>query len=158
MDAADDRDRFIDAIRVGSIVVVVLGHWLMAAVVRRDGVLRADNALTAMAWLQPLTWLLQVVPLFFVAAGFANARSLTAPGRGVARFLAQRVVRVVPTPVVMATAVSRAELFGLHGVPSSALATAAVGWLLVAAPSGTAHRSVTAVESSAPSDGVRPRP
>ena len=103
---SDDRDRFIDAVRVGSIAVVVLGHWLMAAVVRRDGELRAANALASLPGLHLLTWLLQVVPLFFVAAGFANARALARPGRRPAAFLAQRVAHVVPTPVVMTTVAS----------------------------------------------------
>src|SRR5665811_1603866 len=30
---APDRDRFIDAVRAGSLLIVVLGHWLMATVV-----------------------------------------------------------------------------------------------------------------------------
>ncbi|MGN6610815.1 MAG: acyltransferase family protein [Angustibacter sp.] len=122
MGAGDDRDRFVDAVRVGSIVVVVLGHWLMAAVVRRDGELRAANALAAMPWLQPLTWVLQVVPLFFVAAGFASARSLSRPGRRTSTFLTQRVARVVPTPVVMAVVAGLALLVATGvGAPSSTL-------------------------------------
>ncbi|MGN6300743.1 MAG: acyltransferase family protein [Angustibacter sp.] len=122
MAPADERDRFIDAVRVGSIAVVVLGHWLMAAVVLRGGEPRAANALAAMPWLQPLTWVLQVVPLFFVAAGFASSRALSRPGRRTAPFLTRRVARVVPTPLVMSSTAGLALLVAAAaGAPPSTL-------------------------------------
>src|SRR4029079_19218557 len=82
---APDRDRFIDAVRAASLLVVVLGHWLMAAVVVKDGHLTATNALTSIPALQLSTWLLQVMPLFFIAGGFSNItvwRSLRRRGGG----------------------------------------------------------------------------
>lgn len=48
------RDRFIDVVRAGSILVVVLGHWLMAAVVW-NGQVRAENVLMILPALQPVT-------------------------------------------------------------------------------------------------------
>lgn len=78
-----DRDRLIDFLRASSLVVVVLGHWLMAGVaVGADGRIAGVNALSTVLVLQPLTWLLQVMPLFFVAGGFSN---LTTWRRQVAR-------------------------------------------------------------------------
>ena len=73
---APDRDRFIDAVRAGSLLIVVLGHWLMATVVVRDGHITGANALTSIPALQLATWLLQVMPLFIqntvcVLGGFA---------------------------------------------------------------------------------------
>ena len=44
---APDRDRFIDAVRAGSLLIVALGHWLMATVVVRDGHITGANALTS---------------------------------------------------------------------------------------------------------------
>ena len=69
---ASDRDRFIDAVRAGSLLIVVLGHWLMATMVIRDGQVIGSNALTSIPALQLATWLLQVMPLFFIAGGFSN--------------------------------------------------------------------------------------
>ncbi|AYY13118.1 acyltransferase [Actinobacteria bacterium YIM 96077] len=69
----DDRDRVIDAVRVTSLLVVVLGHWLMADVSVVDGGVRASNVLDQFPALHIVTWLFQVMPLFFVAGGFANA-------------------------------------------------------------------------------------
>ncbi|WP_411117515.1 acyltransferase family protein [Streptomyces sp. 058-1L] len=67
----DTRDRYVDLLRVASLAAVVLGHWLMAAVTP-DGV---GNLLAVVPALQPLTWLLQVMPVFFFVGGFAHALS-----------------------------------------------------------------------------------
>lgn len=65
------RDRYVDLLRVASLAAVVLGHWMMAAVTP-DGV---GNLLAVVPELQPLTWLLQVMPVFFFVGGFAHALS-----------------------------------------------------------------------------------
>ncbi|MFD4593802.1 acyltransferase family protein [Streptomyces rubiginosohelvolus] len=65
------RDRYVDLLRVASLGAVVLGHWLMAAVTP-DGV---GNLLAVVPALQPLTWLLQVMPVFFFVGGFSHALS-----------------------------------------------------------------------------------
>ncbi|MFZ1286590.1 MAG: acyltransferase family protein [Candidatus Phosphoribacter sp.] len=68
-----NRDRWADALRVGSLLVVVVGHWLMVAVTA-DG--EITNALKLIPALQPATWVLQVMPLFFLVGGVAHAHSL----------------------------------------------------------------------------------
>ncbi|MBT2379663.1 acyltransferase [Streptomyces sp. ISL-111] len=65
------RDRYVDLLRVASLAAVVLGHWMMAAVTP-DGV---GSLLAVVPALQPLTWLLQVMPVFFFVGGFAHALS-----------------------------------------------------------------------------------
>ncbi|MBT2369264.1 acyltransferase [Streptomyces sp. ISL-10] len=65
------RDRYVDLLRVASLGVVVGGHWLMAAVTD-DGV---GNLLAVVPRLQVLTWLLQVMPVFFFVGGFSHALS-----------------------------------------------------------------------------------
>ncbi len=72
-----ERDRVVDFIRVASMVVVVLGHWLMAMLWAGPDGLVYGNALDDSVGLQLLTWALQVMPLFFLAGGFSNGRSLT---------------------------------------------------------------------------------
>jgi hypothetical protein len=68
------RDRYVDLLRVLSLGVVVLGHWLMAVVaIGEDGVARAGNVLAVVPALQPATWLLQVMPVFFLVGGFSHA-------------------------------------------------------------------------------------
>ncbi|MEU0986521.1 acyltransferase [Streptomyces sp. NPDC005953] len=67
----DTRDRYVDLLRVASLGVVVLGHWLMAAVTD-DGV---GNLLAVVPELQLLTWAFQIMPVFFFVGGFSHALS-----------------------------------------------------------------------------------
>lgn len=74
-----DRDRVLDVIRIVSLGGVVLGHTVMAASIIRDHVLIWDNLLTTSALFQAMTWLLQIMPLFFFAGAAACVSSWT-PG------------------------------------------------------------------------------
>lgn len=104
-----DRDRWIDFLRAFSIAVVVFGHWLVAVVVWRDGAIEGFNALEALPGLWPLTWVLQVMPLFFFVGGFSNLMSLRAARRrdeGYAAYLQGRFRRLLrPTITFLAIAV-----------------------------------------------------
>jgi len=100
---APERDRFIDAVRAGSLLIVVVGHWLMANLVVRDGQVIGSNALTSIPALQLATWLLQVMPLFFIAGGFSNItvwRSLRRRGGGYSDYLHGRLVRLLRPTLV----------------------------------------------------------
>lgn len=70
-----ERDRVVDLVRSASLVVVVLGHMLMAVVVWDDGTPRIRNLLDLVPSLRILTWALQVMPLFFAAGAVANRGS-----------------------------------------------------------------------------------
>jgi fucose 4-O-acetylase-like acetyltransferase len=61
------RDRAIDVIRIVSLVAVVVGHTIMATSAIRDDVLIWSNLLTASVVFQALTWVFQIMPLFFFA-------------------------------------------------------------------------------------------
>jgi hypothetical protein len=98
-----DRDRTIDFLRVVSIAVVVLGHWLIAVVVWRDGHVEGYSALEVIDGLEIITWALQVMPVFFFVGGFANLRTWRAvrrDGGGYASFLHGRMVRLLRPTVV----------------------------------------------------------
>jgi len=73
-----ERDRVVDALRAGSLLVVVLGHVLMAYVTWDAGRPRLGNLLAELPALKILTWLLQVMPLFFAAGQIANGGSYAA--------------------------------------------------------------------------------
>jgi Acyltransferase family len=70
-----DRNRVVDVLRALSILVVVFGHWLMAAVTIENGELAAGHLLILAYWTHPLTWLFQVMPVFFLVGGYANGLS-----------------------------------------------------------------------------------
>jgi hypothetical protein len=104
---AATRDRYVDLLRVGSLGVVVVGHWLMAVVVvGADHTVRATNTLAVVPWLQPLTWLLQVMPVFFFVGGFSHATALESVrrrGGTYADFVRSRAGRLLrPTAVFIA--------------------------------------------------------
>ena len=96
-----DRDRYVDLVRGLSIVWVVLGHWLVTELIWRDGELGLVSALGEAPWLWPLTWVLQVIPLFFFVGGYANRRSwegVERRGESYAAFVDRRLRRLM-TPV-----------------------------------------------------------
>ena len=69
------RNRYVDFLRAASIIVVVLGHWLIAAPRVLPGGLEYNVLLSEASWTHYLTWILQVMPIFFLVGGYANARS-----------------------------------------------------------------------------------
>ena len=78
------RNRYVDLLRVVSIFVVVLGHWMMAVLAYRDGKFTGQNLLEIDPWTHILTWIFQVMPVFFIVGGFTNASSWrSASERGV---------------------------------------------------------------------------
>jgi hypothetical protein len=97
-----DRNRVVDLLRAASILVVVFGHWLMAAVTIESGELSAGHLLVLADWTHPLTWVLQVMPVFFLVGGYANGlswRSALKRGDGYGGWLRARLRRLI-LPVV----------------------------------------------------------
>ena len=82
MQTPPDRDRYADLLRVVSIGLVVLGHWLAAVVLVRDGELVTGRLHAIVPWTQGATWVFQVMPVFFIVGGFVNARSWSRAMRG----------------------------------------------------------------------------
>jgi hypothetical protein len=70
----DTRNRYVDALRAASILVVVFGHWLMAGPeILADGTIRIGHLVAESTLIQGLTWIFQVMPVFFFVGGYANA-------------------------------------------------------------------------------------
>ncbi|OBK31596.1 acetyltransferase [Mycobacterium asiaticum] len=67
------RDRAVDVARLTALVVVMFGHCaLLLGTIDSSGV-RIGNLLGAVPALAPVTWIVQVMPLFFLAGGAAGA-------------------------------------------------------------------------------------
>src|SRR5262245_16872692 len=70
--AKPDRDRAVDVARLGALLVVMLGPCaLLLATIDASG-LRIGNLLGELPVLTPITWVAQVMPLFFLAGGAAG--------------------------------------------------------------------------------------
>ncbi len=92
------RNRYVDFLRALSILAVVFGHWLMAAPQIVDGEIEVQHLLVVAPWTQVATWVLQVMPVFFVVGGYANAASWEAANRnglGYSTWLRSRMSRLV---------------------------------------------------------------
>lgn len=115
-----------DLYRVVAVLVVVVGHWLLAAVTFHGGRFGYDEVLAELPWTQWLTWLFQVVPVFFVVAGYANAASWThrhAAARPLRDWLRHRVAGIVgPTTAYVAVPVVAVAVAGWLGIDGSRLA------------------------------------
>ena len=87
-------------------MLVVIGHWLLSVMTYRGGEFGRDNPLVLLPWTQWLTWLFQVVPVFFAVAGFASAVSWArlVAGGAVSReqWIRRRVARTLGPTVVYA--------------------------------------------------------
>ncbi|HHU09070.1 MAG TPA: acyltransferase [Intrasporangiaceae bacterium] len=116
------RNRVVDFLRALAITVVVIGHWLMAAVVIRDGEVVPNALLNIADWTHPLTWIFQVMPIFFLVGGYANAlswRSARRKGQPYAGWVRARLQRlggpVVPLLVTWLVLASTAYTLGVPG-------------------------------------------
>ncbi len=101
-----ERNRYVDLLRAASICLVILGHWLVVAIYTQEGAIYAGDALSAIPWTQWLTWLFQVMPIFFLVGGYVNGLGWQSAQRrqaGYAAWLARRLQRlIVPVLPVLA--------------------------------------------------------
>ncbi|WP_406862226.1 acyltransferase [Streptomyces sp. HUAS MG47] len=127
------RDRAVDALRALAILGVVLGHWLVTALVADTGTLRTASPLQYGPELAPVTWMFQTLAVFFLVGGHVGVKShLAARARGTAyrTWLAARTARLF-RPVLALLAlwavaaglllVSGAELQTVHTLGKLAL-------------------------------------
>ncbi|MFI0778368.1 acyltransferase [Streptomyces sp. NPDC021212] len=92
-----ERDRAVDALRAFAILGVVLGHWMVTALVADSGTVRATSPLQYQPHLVPLTWAFQTLAVFFLVGGQMGARGhASARARGVTyrQWLGARMARL----------------------------------------------------------------
>lgn len=99
-----ERNRYVDFLRAVSILMVVTGHWLIVALYFHDGKLELSDLLKMQPNTQWLTWLFQVMPIFFIVGGYANAVSLEGArrrGTNYAGWLISRLNRLASPLLVL---------------------------------------------------------
>ena len=100
----DERNRYVDFLRAVSILMVVTGHWLIVALYYKDGAFIPGDLLELRPNTQWLTWVFQVMPIFFIVGGYANAVSLESArrrGTDYAGWLVTRLNRLVSPLLVL---------------------------------------------------------
>lgn len=92
-----ERDTAMDLVRAFCLVVVVALHAFMAGIAAPGGEIVVTNVVEGQAWFAPVSWLVQVMPLFFIVGGFAGIthwRRTRARGGTAAGFVAGRLRRL----------------------------------------------------------------
>ncbi|HEU5160686.1 MAG TPA: acyltransferase [Streptosporangiaceae bacterium] len=122
-----DRARAIDGLRALAILGVIVGHFLVLALTVDPGrALRVTSPLISLPAFAPLSWVLQMLGLFFLVGGYAAAKSRERGG-GYRAWVSRRMRRLIRPVVVVATALGAAlPLLALAGVPAGTLRTTVV--------------------------------
>jgi len=103
----ESRNRYVDLLRAVAISAVVIGHWTMAApYIGADGRAAIEHLLVVSPPTRTLTWLFQVMPVFFFVGGFSNGtswRSTLRKGESFRSWFSSRLQRLLaPTLVLLA--------------------------------------------------------
>lgn len=89
------RDRAVDALRALAIAGVILGHWMVTALVVTNGghgtAVRDVSPLATLPVLTPLSWVFQTLAIFFLVGGYSAATSYRG---GYRAWLVRRMARL----------------------------------------------------------------
>jgi hypothetical protein len=117
----ESHNRYVDFLRALSICAVVFGHWLMAAPFIDQGSIAISSMLEHREWTRWLTWVFQVMPVFFLVGGYSNSiswQSARRKGKTYAEWLQLRLQRlagpVLPLIVMWMILAGGAQWLGMR--------------------------------------------
>jgi fucose 4-O-acetylase-like acetyltransferase len=123
-----ERNRHLDLLRPVAIGAVVYGHWLLADLTYSGARFSYRDALGYVGWGQWLTWAFQVMPVFFLVGGYANALSWTthhARGESWTWWIQRRAMRLWwPTAVYLGAGALAVVAAGAAGTARANIAVA----------------------------------
>ncbi|MEU7829418.1 acyltransferase [Nonomuraea sp. NPDC049129] len=105
--ATPQRDKYVDWLRALSLIVVVVWHWAFTILQWKPEGPEPTSPLGFTSGLWILTWLLQVLPLFFYVGGHVHLLSWSraqARGIGIGRFVWRRI-RALAAPALVLSGV-----------------------------------------------------
>ena len=122
------RDPSVDAIRIVLLVAVFALHAMMCGVSMGAGGPVLENALEEQAWFGPVSWIVQIMPLFFIAGGFSSLhhwRSMRSRGASASDYVRARLERLVRPAIALVVVVAGGlAALSLAGLPAELVATA----------------------------------
>ncbi|MFJ9771772.1 acyltransferase [Kitasatospora sp. NPDC101157] len=124
------RDRALDGLRALALLSVPIGHWMLGGLtLSSDGALHNASPLSSLGFFAPVSWVLQMLGVFFLVGGHSSVRSLERArekGLTYGSWLRARTVRLL-RPVLGVTAVwaLMIPLLPRLGVPADTLRTGA---------------------------------
>ncbi|MFF0071874.1 acyltransferase [Streptomyces sp. NPDC005494] len=123
----DRRDRAVDGLRALALLAVPTGHWLLGGfTLDGEGALHNASPLSTFAVFAPVSWVLQMLGVFFLVGGYASVLSYGRRPSTTRAWLRGRMVRL-GRPVLGVTAVWALMIPVLYaaGVPEATLRTGA---------------------------------
>jgi len=117
----ESRNRYVDFLRALSICAVVFGHWLMAAPYVDSTGIQISSMLEYQQWTRWMTWVFQVMPVFFLVGGYSNSiswQSAQRKGQSYGEWLQLRLQRlagpVLPLILVWVALAAGAQALGMR--------------------------------------------
>ena len=90
------RDKYVDFLRAFSLVIVVLWHWVFTILTVSADTVSPSNPIGFTKGMWAITWLFQVMPVFFFVGGFAHRLAFDDYVKGTSRrFLRRRTKRLL---------------------------------------------------------------
>ncbi|MFH8383122.1 acyltransferase [Kitasatospora sp. NPDC018058] len=126
----ETRDRALDGLRALALLSVPIGHWMLGGLTRTpDGALHNASPLSSLGFFAPVSWVLQMLGVFFLVGGHSSVRSLERArekGLTYGSWLRGRTIRLL-RPVLGVTALwaPLIPLLPRLGVPVDTLRTGA---------------------------------
>ncbi len=132
------RDDYIDFLRAFSLLVVVAWHWVFTIVIWKDDGPHATNPIGFTSGLWAVTWLLQVMPLFFYVGGYSHLvawRRAQARGEHLRGFVVRRMRGLaVPALALLgvwtALGVALGAIFNLQWIGRAVLLVVSPLWFM----------------------------
>lgn len=126
--AGTRRDTSVDAIRAACLIIVVALHATMVGVSRGQHGVIIENALENQPWFAAVSWIVQVMPLFFIAGGFsafAQWQRMAERGAPAGDYVRARLGRLLaPAIAMVATVGVGLTVLVAGGLPHELVATA----------------------------------
>ncbi|MGA5164829.1 MULTISPECIES: acyltransferase family protein [Streptomyces] len=120
------RDRAVDGLRALALLAVPTGHWLLGGfTLDADGAIHNASPLSAFGFFAPVSWVLQMLGIFFLVGGYASVLSYERRAGSTGAWLRGRIARL-GRPVLGVTAVWAVlvPVLSTAGVPDDTLRTA----------------------------------
>ncbi|MFV2117324.1 acyltransferase family protein [Streptomyces sp. Act-28] len=122
-----DRDRAVDGLRAAALLAVPTGHWLLGGfTLDEEGAIHNASPLSTFGGLAPVSWVLQMLGVFFLVGGYVSVLSYHRRSGGTGEWLRARIARL-GRPVLGVTAVWAALTAAgfTAGIPGDTLRTGA---------------------------------
>ena len=96
------RDQYVDFLRAFSLVIVVIWHWVFTILLINDTTVSPTNPIGFTRGMWAITWVLQVMPVFFFVGGYTHRLAFDNYEKGTSRrFLARRTKRLLLPALAM---------------------------------------------------------